>query len=507
MRRSFAPLAVLLALAACADQTTEPLIEPGAEPHLAAAAVQGSDAITFSIHQSVALPTLTGSIVYAGLLDGDEFLDVVVLDYYGQKTRVYEDEGGVLVLRAELPAFRGVWVADTDGDGRPEIAAAYWSRLHIWEASGDNTYTQRYVSYLPGTVENIRSGDSDDDERGEFIIALESAGLYLLEAVGDNTWQRAAHIRVLGGDGYTVGARDLNLNGKSEVVFWDGSSRRTGPNRLHVFEHGVETYTDLAVQMILITLADTDGDGLGEIVGYDPANYALKILESDGGDGFGLAYYGFPGFSWWLLTDVDNDGRSEFFRLLKGESGAYERFELAHRQGDTFSTLYDSGSLLEGKALRRILALGEFGGERGFMVTEDGWLHVLLAAAADATLLVDLDVMPESDGNPINVKARGVTPVAVLGSDELDPGVIDVSTLRFGTAATLEAGAGAAPAHPGGHREDVNGDGTVDLLLHFPTRDTGIACGDTEVRLAGMTSDGLPLEGADVIRTTGCRRR
>jgi len=60
-------------------------------------------------------------------------------------------------------------------------------------------------------------------------------------------------------------------------------------------------------------------------------------------------------------------------------------------------------------------------------------------------------------------------------------------------------------AHSKGHIEDVNGDGRLDLMLHFRTQDTGIQCGDTSASLTGETFDGAPIQASDSIITVGCR--
>ncbi|HEX2964727.1 MAG TPA: hypothetical protein VHO84_03030, partial [Syntrophorhabdaceae bacterium] len=54
--------------------------------------------------------------------------------------------------------------------------------------------------------------------------------------------------------------------------------------------------------------------------------------------------------------------------------------------------------------------------------------------------------------------------------------------------------------------KDINGDGMVDLILHFRIRDTGIECGDTSTILKGETVDGELIEGSDFISTVNCRR-
>ena len=47
--------------------------------------------------------------------------------------------------------------------------------------------------------------------------------------------------------------------------------------------------------------------------------------------------------------------------------------------------------------------------------------------------------------------------------------------------------------------------GIMDLMLHFRTQETGIACGEDSATLAGETLEGEALEGTDSIRAAGCR--
>jgi len=49
----------------------------------------------------------------------------------------------------------------------------------------------------------------------------------------------------------------------------------------------------------------------------------------------------------------------------------------------------------------------------------------------------------------------------------------------------------------------VDGDGDIDLVLHFRFGESGIACGDVEAELIGETFDGQAIRGSDAIRTVG----
>jgi len=117
---------------------------------------------------------------------------------------------------------------------------------------------------------------------------------------------------------------------------------------------------------------------------------------------------------------------------------------------------------------------------------------------------IEIDIQPGSERNPINLKSRGVIPVAVLttsilagDSVDFDAQLVDPSTVTFGPS---EAGT----AHPDGHLEDIDDDGDFDWVGHFRTQETGIACGDTEATLTGATYDRDEFEGTGSITVTGC---
>lgn len=115
---------------------------------------------------------------------------------------------------------------------------------------------------------------------------------------------------------------------------------------------------------------------------------------------------------------------------------------------------------------------------------------------------VTLDIKPDDTPNAVNPNSKGVTPTAILHTENFDPAAADVSTLRFGAADVVDGGNGAEPAH-GGHFEDIDDDGDEDLVLHVPTEDTGFDGDEDTGKVSGSTLDDTALFGSDSVKLVG----
>jgi len=127
-----------------------------------------------------------------------------------------------------------------------------------------------------------------------------------------------------------------------------------------------------------------------------------------------------------------------------------------------------------------------------FSNLNDVWVLTVTNEIVEIT--VAIDIKPGS----INPKSRGVTPVAILTTATFNAATVDSSTVRFG-----KTGTEASPTQVA--LEDVNGDGLIDMVLHFQTQQTGIVCGTTSAFLRGKTLSGQSIKGSDPINTVGCK--
>ena len=125
----------------------------------------------------------------------------------------------------------------------------------------------------------------------------------------------------------------------------------------------------------------------------------------------------------------------------------------------------------------------------GFVKPEE--IAILAGPEVPEVLKVAIDIKPGSSVNPIQLKSKGKVPVAILGNPAFDVTTVDRRTVVF---------AEASPLSIGGLPEDVNGDGLLDLLLHFETQDLQLQPGDTQACLSGKTWSGQAFTGCDTVR-------
>jgi hypothetical protein len=126
-----------------------------------------------------------------------------------------------------------------------------------------------------------------------------------------------------------------------------------------------------------------------------------------------------------------------------------------------------------------------------------------LHAIPEPPTLALVDIKPSSAPNSVNLKSKGVLPVAILGTAEFDVTEVDFDTLMFGDPLLIDNG-GTAVSPLLSAYEDVSGDGLLDLTLKFSTSDLveheALGSDTIEGLLTGELLDGTLFEGMDSIR-------
>jgi hypothetical protein len=121
---------------------------------------------------------------------------------------------------------------------------------------------------------------------------------------------------------------------------------------------------------------------------------------------------------------------------------------------------------------------------------------------------VAVDIKPQSCPNSLNVKRKGVLPVAVLGTEDFDVSSVDVGSVLLAGVAPLRFDYEDVATPFDGELCDCHEDGPdgiLDLILHFDTQEIVEAIGpvkdgDELELILTCIIDGIQMEGSDCIR-------
>jgi len=120
-----------------------------------------------------------------------------------------------------------------------------------------------------------------------------------------------------------------------------------------------------------------------------------------------------------------------------------------------------------------------------------GGYTLIISGLVPPVQYINIDIKPgNAEPAPINPKAKGVVPVALLSSYEFNALDADLSTLTFGAT-----GDERSFRRCGKEGEDVNGDGRPDLVCHFENEAAGFVRGDLAGVVKGKTKSGKSFEG------------
>jgi len=198
--------------------------------------------------------------------------------------------------------------------------------------------------------------------------------------------------------------------------------------------------------------------------------------------------------------------------IYAGELGAdYSIMILSSNSTPAVVTVYGTGFKLDGELLdtsANQFTVDSSGGVLTGSYENGAPIHLLFFTFSDVPIHlvnldvveveIDIDIKPGGNPNNINLKSKGVVPVAVLttdgtdGTDVFDAGDVDPDTVEF---------AGTKPIR--WKLCDVDGDGDLDRLFHFDTQElfkNDLNEDSTEATLTGKTKDGIVISGTDTVR-------
>ena len=127
------------------------------------------------------------------------------------------------------------------------------------------------------------------------------------------------------------------------------------------------------------------------------------------------------------------------------------------------------------------------------------WYHRPALIVDWDPLVVDLDILPSDDPNllTVNMKSNGRLPVAILGSEDYNVNNIDVNSISINDM--------IFPVKEARVEKDENGDGLLDLVIHFSRRDVISGLGlvpdevPVDITVTATTVTGGPLSGTDSV--------
>jgi hypothetical protein len=149
-------------------------------------------------------------------------------------------------------------------------------------------------------------------------------------------------------------------------------------------------------------------------------------------------------------------------------------------------------------------------GHYGFYGRTGPALDDLTLTFTSSVIDVPLDIKPQSCPNPLNVKSKGVLPIAILGTEDFDVTEIDLASIRLAGVAPIRSSIEDVST-PLLEKEDecdctTEGEDEIDdLTLKFDTQEIVDALGEVAdgdvfvLTLTGELSDGTPIEGEDCI--------
>jgi hypothetical protein len=144
--------------------------------------------------------------------------------------------------------------------------------------------------------------------------------------------------------------------------------------------------------------------------------------------------------------------------------------------------------------------------EKPLLQKTHGSYTLIISVVSPPVMQIKMEVKPGSgEYAPLNPKAKGTIPVALLSSEEFNAldVAVDVKTLTFGATGDEQS-----LRRCGKEGEDVNADGRLDLVCHFDNEATKYTVYDETGLVKGKMKlpDGRAFEGRALLKVVPVKR-
>jgi len=128
--------------------------------------------------------------------------------------------------------------------------------------------------------------------------------------------------------------------------------------------------------------------------------------------------------------------------------------------------------------------------------SQNGDYQLIITGVSDPVLHITISVKPgHNELAPLNPRARGSVPVALLSADNFNPADVDTTSLKFG-----HDGSEMSLERCNKPVADLNNDGKADLICHFDNQAAAFLHGDLEGVLKGKLMDKTQIEGRGLLK-------
>ncbi|MBD3234393.1 MAG: T9SS type A sorting domain-containing protein [candidate division Zixibacteria bacterium] len=338
---------------------------------------------------------------YSGEDFGDQLIEVALGDGTGLNWTPYDDG---LATNGETWGMFGSDFADIDADGLLDLVSVSFgsgSGIHVYRNNGDGSWTQSYGYNGGNSGLYVEFGDMNGDGYPDIASTNGDSGIFINDGAGDYDVLIGGGITPPSYYGYEdIALGDVDNDGRDDVAIVTPGGRveawklNEDGYTWTDLTHGLNAYPNIR----MVDIADMDGDGLLDIIGYGDGN--VGIFVGDGGSSWTLLY-GFttpnPGSAkaFRAGADIDNNGYGDI--ALVNEEGGWpnERNHCrAYREISTPAELTIVNEYPHGNEVIR-------GGSAG-------WVEWMSAVPGEQSTEVDIEFSSTGPDGPFSGLASGL---------------------------------------------------------------------------------------------------